>query len=173
MKKLFIVAAKLIGLLALYWAIATLVQIGFAIPLVLNPVPDIAGGSQNAGSAWWLAGTVLYGVITLVFSLLLMFRTESIATRLNVPDQEISGIPDDLRILKGGIILLGLYFFLFSIPSLTKTISTSAYYRYTWRDFRYMSQLVSGLLQLGLAVFVMKKPDVVLNMLGRKLQASN
>ncbi len=172
MKKLFIVAAKLIGLLALYWALSTLVQIAGAFAFMFRSMLDSEGNSPAARILCWVIGNVLYGGLTFILSYLLMFKTEWIASKLNVPDENIPSLPQNQKLLKGGVILLGLYFFLFSIPTLTKYIFGISSLPHARFEMEKIIKIASVLLQLGLALFIMKNPDCVLKILNKKPKSS-
>jgi hypothetical protein len=163
MKKIFVVACKIIGLLQLYWAFATLVQVGFAFSMMKDLTET---GAKNV---MWLAGTILYIVLAFAVAYAMIFRTDALGRIVGIPDDPDSGrLPPQEALLKTGILLIGVYFVLVPIPGIVKHIGDALYYRQITRQFSWISQTVGYVCQMGLAVFLLKEPDKVIEFITKK-----
>jgi hypothetical protein len=120
MRRLFIVGAKILGLLCLWWAIfITLQTISFGSTFF---------GGWNRDSYWAIAallyggGLLAYFVLAVCFALVLLFRTEWIADKVRLDkDTELPGWPDERKLLSLGIVLLGFYVLAHAIPGVAKS----------------------------------------------------
>ena len=163
MKKLFVVACKIIGLLQLYWAFATLLQVGFALSMTRN---SVEAAPQNA---MWLVGTVLYSLLAFAVAYVMIFRTNALCRIAGLPDEPDSAkAPPQEVLLKTGILLIGLYFVLVPIPGIVKHIADALHYKQITQQFSWISQTVGYVCQMGLAVFLLRKPDKVIDLITRK-----
>ncbi|MFH0954420.1 MAG: hypothetical protein V1873_08835 [Verrucomicrobiota bacterium] len=164
MKKLFIVASKLVGILALYWAIGTIVQIGFALS-TMSRMPE----ELRLQGSWWLLGTIAYGALTLLLAYALLFKTELLAEVLKITDDSgISPLPPVENIVHAGAILIGAYVLLLAIPDLGRHLLITVRYKGLFKDFSNLSQLLAALLKVGLAVWVLRNPGKVVAWMRRE-----
>lgn len=123
MRRLFIVGAKIIGLICLFWAITTTLQIISYIGMSFGGTPD--------NSLWYISilfyamGATAYVILSLWFSIVLLFRTEWLATKIKLEkDSDLPHRPELNTLLNLGIILVGLYILASAIPGLGKSAST-------------------------------------------------
>lgn len=163
MKKIFVIACKIIGLLQLYWAFATLLQIGFAFSMW----KDAAEGTpQNVA---WLAGTVLYSFLSFAVACIMIFKTDRLASIVGLHDHyESVDLPSQEALLRTGILLIGIYFVLVPIPGIVKHIVDALHYNQMVGEFRWISQTAGSVCQISLAVFLLAKPDKVIDLITRK-----
>jgi len=163
MKKLFVVACKVIGLLQLYWAFATLLQVGFALSMTRH---STEAAPQNS---MWLLGTVLYSLLAFAVAYAMIFRTDALCRIAGLPDDmDSTKVPPQEVLLKTGILLIGVYFVLVPIPRIVKHIADALHYRQITQQFSWISQTVGYVCQMGLAVFLLRKPDKVIEFITKK-----
>lgn len=108
MHALFVTLAKIIGLLQFF---GSLQYLAFAIPI-------IQGGTVGGGSNFQI---VVSGSIGLAVSLLLLIKAEWLAGILRIDEREISGLTR-ADLMSTGIVLVGLYLFITSAPTLLSAI---------------------------------------------------
>jgi len=163
MKRIFVVACKIIGLLQLYWAFATLLQIGFAFSMWTNASE---GTPQNVA---WLAGTALYSFLAFAVAYIMIFKTDGLASIVGLhDDHESVDLPPHEALLRTGILLIGVYFVLVPIPGIVKHIADALHYKQIVREFSWISQTTGSVCQIGLAVFLLTKPDRIIDLITRK-----
>lgn len=121
MKRLFIVGVKLLGLLCLWWAIFTTLQIISYGGMIL--------GLDRPGTRWVLAailygtGLLAYVVFSIWFAVVLLFRTEWVAEKVGLgEDTQLPGWPEEKKLLILGVVLLGLYVLADAIPGFAKSL---------------------------------------------------
>ena len=113
MNKLFIVACKTLGLLQLYQALSSLLFLGGAF----STVKLVTGEEYN--QIFYLVMTILYCILSFALAFLMIFKTERLARIVGLERKdEISNLPSQEVLIKTSILLLGIYFFLSSIPAL-------------------------------------------------------
>jgi len=119
MRRLFLVLAKLVGLLQAFRAFMVLIQVG-------SMVNELLGSSARAASDPSLYGYVMGLFVSFPLSIalawLLLFRTEQVADFLRVgPDEPFPAFRRDV-LLNAGVKLIGLYLAAEAIPSLARWI---------------------------------------------------
>lgn len=163
MKKLFLVACKIIGLLQLYWAFATLLQVGFALSMTMN------SAEAAPRNALWLVGTVLYSLLAFAVAYTMIFRTDALYRIAGLPDDPDSvTVPPQNVLLKTGILLIGVYFVLVPIPGIVRHLADALHYKQITHQFSWISQSAGYVCQMGLAVFLLRRPDKVIEFITRK-----
>ncbi|MFP4379851.1 MAG: hypothetical protein ACLFUS_05035 [Candidatus Sumerlaeia bacterium] len=120
MRNLFIVLAKLMGLVMLYWAILTAVTMAFGLGSVYNSDP-LERGFILSG----LIASCVNLILSLGMALLLVFRTNWLADRVKVPGGDIPSMPDVAVIMRIGVQLIGIYIIATGIPWLTTSLINS------------------------------------------------
>ena len=125
MRRLFLVLAKLVGLLQAFRAFMVLIQVG-------SMVNELLGSSARAASDPSLYGYVMGLFVSFPLSIalawLLLFRTEQVADFLRVgPDEPVPAFRRDV-LLNVGVKLIGLYLAAQAIPSLTSWLLLEARY---------------------------------------------
>lgn len=158
MRRLFVVFAKLLGLLQIYWALLTFVQIGFVFTMF-----DHSGSNQSGQILASLIGTFLYFAMALGMAWLLLVRTEWLANKLKIQaDDQLPTLSDD-TILHAGIKVVGIYILVNAIPILMQTVFLA-----TTQDMRGYSfspawtNVISSVLQVILALpLIIRTHDVI------------
>ena len=161
MRRLFLVLAKLVGLLQLYWAFVNFMQIGFAVTMMLRSVPV---GQAVSG----LIGIVLYFCLSLGMAWMLLARTDWIADKLKILDEGESGILKDDVILRTGAQLIGLYVTVHAIPGFARAILDSRIFLSWHVGIHFWTKIIPAAIQLALGLFFTFKSRKVLEMITDK-----
>ena len=172
MKTLFVVGAKLVGLLVLYWAMPDLPQLFAYIPYLLL-VSGEAGRMGQFGPSWPMcAGIVGHFILMLCLAWALLFRTERVAGILGVPDNELTPSSfSESSILRLGITLIGVYALVRGIPLFAKcALAIYGEWRPKAEDFQTW-EFVSAIFQILLGAALTFRPDRVAAIITRKTTA--
>jgi hypothetical protein len=149
MRRLFLVLAKLVGLMQAFQAFMALIQIGGTVNALLGSSPARAYFPSLYGS---IIGLFVSFPLSIALAWLLLFRTEQVADFLRVgPDEPVPAFRRDV-LLNVGVKLIGLYLAAEAIPSLARWLYEARYFAerrmpnsfYTW----------AGILQPALAIVV-------------------
>ena len=144
----------------MYWSFATLLQIGLTISMVNNSVES---APQNVA---WLVGTVLYGLLAFAVAFLMIFKTESLARIVGLAtDSNTTQLPSLDVLLKTGILLIGIYFLMGTIPVIIRQISDAFHYKEIMPRFNWISKTISSLFQVAMAVYLRMNPDKVIRLI--------
>jgi hypothetical protein len=166
MRRLFIVLAKIAGLLQLYWTLANFLQVGY--PLFHMFEQSVAGVPNT-----YYIGMVLYFVLLFGMSWVLIARTEWLADRLKIrEDGEICKI-DAQSVLLVGVKLIGLYVLVSAIPRLANSLSQLTLPLFDENEYRSnllhsLKYITPVLLQLALGFFLAFKPETVVKIISGK-----
>jgi len=161
MKNVFFVGCKIVGLLQLYWACGTLIQLGFALSLMQS-------SAQTGPIGAVLSGTILYALFTFSVAYAMIFRTAALARIVGIPDSPDSvPMAPQAALLKTGILLLGVYFALVPIPAIFKHLANALCNGHIVERLSWIAQTVGYLCQMGLAVLLLKEPDLVFQFITR------
>ena len=162
MRNLFLVGAKLLGMLGLYWTILIIPQIGFLLGANAQMNED------NFSGAWMFSGLLLYFLLSLAFGLILIFRTEKVADLLRIKKAEVQEIkPKTDDMLRIGIILVGIFLLASAIPKLTKTIFVMAQSLSGLMSI-YSSDLISSILQICLGEWLSFSSSKVIHIISKR-----
>ena len=163
MKRIFLVVAKLVGLLQLYWTFVNFMQIGFAISMIIRS-EAVEVGQAIAG----VIGIALYLCLSLGMSWILLARTDWLADKLNIKDDDGCIIPKGDAILRNGTILIGIYISAYAIPGLAKAIAEYATIT-EWRmGVRFWTQILPEAIQLLLGLYLTFKSSKVTEMITKE-----
>jgi hypothetical protein len=160
MRRLFIVLAKLVGLLQLYWALVNFMQIGATTGMLLAQTHRIS--SEQA--IWGLSGFAVYMILSFGMAWLLLARTNWLADMLKIgPHTEPVDLKEDV-LLRTGVKLIGLYVTVYAIPNFAKALlDYRAYMAISFNRGFWTSVLPSALqLALGLVLIFMSAKVVEL-----------
>jgi len=172
MRNIFLAGAKIIGLLAIFWAIRFIPSIGWAIVQART-------GSMSA-NVGVILNIYLEFAILVIFGLILLFRTEKLATLLKIKEgseKEIK-LPTS-EILRIGFIFIGIYFLGKAIPEFFKTfyfLSKSSEFSGNFEKTRDISQLISSILKIGIGswlTFASRKVIRIITTRESKLNITN
>ena len=186
MKNVFIVIAKLIGLLQLYWGISYIAALSLSFSHMKNSqLPtDISQGSVGMQVLPMLG----FALLTFGLAYLLIFCTDGLARILRVKEnQDSDKLPINL-ILQAGVKLIGVYLVALTIPELFKSLSewmfTVRQYSSSAGDdllyaqmFRtaaaqgFFSSIIPIILKLALGVFVAVRTSTVIRLIAKDQKA--
>jgi len=164
MRKMFLVAAKLLGLMQLYSMLMSslpflAVSMNYAETYHPSPIQVLLGGASA------LVWTIFYGW----FAWLLLFRTDWLADRLKIRDEPGDDRAFDRQaVLPLGVTLIGLYVVIHALPSLITAIMRI---QSEWIDRfpeKQRGQLVSVIIQLLLGVWFTFGANQVVSIITRR-----
>jgi len=120
MRNTAIIALKLLGILCIYWAAASFVEIGLAIttPLFSRGLPF------SISVAWvFLAVWLFLAVIPVFLAWMLLFRTDWIIARLKLPvEASPACIMEPSQLLRVGLVVLGAFTIIQALPEMGRTL---------------------------------------------------
>jgi hypothetical protein len=100
MRALAIVGLKLMGVSSIYRAVGIISSITNALAVFSNPHPGI-------NCLWLIANAVAIFVIDVLFALVLLFRTEWIVAKLQIPDEPLTSSVSASELLRVGLVMIG------------------------------------------------------------------
>ncbi len=180
MRRLFIVGAKLLGLLCLWWAIFMILQ-------TISFSSMFFGGWPR--DSYWVIGALLYGagllayfVLAVCFAFILLFRTEWIADKVGLDRHtELPGWPHERKLLSLGIVLLGFYVLAHAIPGVAKSsLSLLAEFLRVWapgyRDIatfflHYVIPVLRDVLEVAVGLLLILMPARIIRWLEKAQNA--
>ncbi len=154
MKGLFIILAKLLGLLLLYWGLSALSSI-----LTITAHSETTREFYNVGQrVLQYASLILFLLVSLGMAFLLLLRTEWIADKLNVKSYEALHIPlSSALVLRVGMKIIGIFIFVSHIQSLFRA----------FENLRMLGSIFAPVLQLTLALLLVLRTDMVINFINK------
>lgn len=160
MRKLFLVLAKLVGLLQVYWALVNFMQIGFTLSMIGRSESTHTG--QIVVS---LIGIGAYFILSLGMAWLLLARTEWLADRVRIQDEtDIQGL-DKHPVLLAGVKLIGVYVTVYAIPSLVHALLDSQRLWEGQIGLQVWNKIIPAALQLGLGLFLALRSEKVVEVI--------
>jgi hypothetical protein len=163
MRKIFIVLAKLIGLLQIYWGLAY----AAAITLVFGQISPMAA---SAGGQFFiqLVGILVSGFLAFGMAWLLLARTEWLADRLGIEADEHPVVLSEVVVLKTGMKLLGAYFLTRAVPAVVRsTLQASSVGLWGGHSLSIWTTMVPSVLQVVLALLLLIRTSYVLRLVAR------
>jgi hypothetical protein len=162
MRRLFLVMAKLVGLLQVYWAIANFMQFGYGISLMLQSEPDEIGRVISA-----LVGVLLYLGLSVAMAWVLLVRTEWLADRLGIREEPGAGAPGYDVILRAGVSLIGLFVTVQAVPEVVRSVGESQALT-AWRGgIQLWTRFVPAAVHLVLGLFLLSNAGRVVGWISR------
>jgi hypothetical protein len=155
MKKLFLVFAKLLGLVQLYATTVAALQMFAMVAMVLR------GAINPFTAAVSLGGLVLYTGVALAIAWVLLKRTEWLADLVGIRDDApIEGL-ERVPALIVGIALIGVFVTVRALPNLVGTL-IGLRDQWAMAPLRLVAkQMVPHLVQLALGLFLALKPAAI------------
>ena len=177
MRNVFIVLAKLIGILQLYWGISYLAALNMTYSQMKNiqlskTIPQDSDGIQ-------ILPILGYILLTFSMSYLLIICTEWLADILRIKENEdYKKLPINL-ILQAGIKLIGIYIVALAIPQVFKSLSewvfTVKQYSSSMHDSMhaqgFFSSIVPLLLKICLGLFATLKTNTIIRIITKDQKA--
>ena len=172
MKKLFIVACKVSGLLQLYWALGSLGVVATAFHM-RNTTME---GQEQLSPHFYLAMVIISSILSFFFAFMMIFETETIARIVGLSkSEEVPSLPAQSAGLKTGLILIGVYYFASSIPDFVREIGELYSFLRTNRTLSLYginpenwTKTIAVLCQIGLAIWIIINPEGIIRLISRK-----
>ncbi len=126
MKRLFIVVAKLLGLMQLSQMVI--------VPLQIAPLFGFfaESGAKDADAVavrlWALCGFLAYFLLSGALAWVLLARTEWLANRCRIPDSGGEKVPGAETLLRLGTVVVGVYVTVHALPQLGREMSSLFFY---------------------------------------------
>ena len=163
MRRLFIIFAKLLGLLQLYWSLVTFSQIGFGF-IMLSRAEQTQAGQIRAN----LIGVLTYLTLSLGMAWILICRTQLVADRLRIKDEsDIAGL-DKYPLLAVGIKLIGVYITAHAIPGLVKLLLETPAIWQGQMPLHVWYKMIPTILEVLIGLFLALKSSTVIRIITRK-----
>ncbi len=163
MKPLFLVLAKLTGLLHLYWTVALLLQMA----MMFSTVGEM-GSLETGAKVGAVFAALLYSVLAIWIAWILLVRTDWLAGKLGIPDSVAIEIPAPATFLLVGVQLIGLYVAVDSIPDLVRALIYHRTIAAHLRLFDVISNLLAPLILLLLGLFLAFRASRVVALISRQ-----
>jgi hypothetical protein len=166
MRRLFLVLAKLVGLMQAFRAFMILIQVG---SMVNRVVGSSAGRSSDPSLYGYIMGLFVSFPLSLALAWLLLFRTEQVADFLGVaPDEPFPAFRRDV-LLNAGVKLMGLYLAAQAIPSLARWIFEAHYLaqRRMPNSFYTWASVLEPVLTLGVGIVLIAKTRQIVALITR------
>ena len=161
MKKLFLVFAKLLGLIQLYTALMGVTQMAILMTMISRDAsPSLAGILSN------ISGLAIYLVVSLAIAWGLLAKTEWLAGKVGLSDEApVEGL-ERVPALVVGIALIGIFVTVRSLPPLVRALFE---FQQTWNSSQPLAlrQLAPVALQLALGLVLALKPGAIAALVAR------
>lgn len=163
MRRIFIVFAKLIGLLQIYWTLTYLSSIALFIGQVAK-----MESSELGQRAIQIGGILGFALLAFGMAWLLLARTEWIADKLKIQSNEpLPALSDDV-VLQAGIKVVGVYILANAIPGLARSIAeVCAYGLWEGQLMGIWTKIIPSALKIALALLLAIRTDRVVNLLAK------
>jgi len=163
MRRLFIVLAKLIGLLQFYWALINIVQLGIGLSQISSFTEETGYKQSWIG----LLGIGMYFVLATGMAWVLVSRTTWLADKLNIRDEGETGVLSEGAVYRTGLKLIGVYVTAYAIPALAKAVLTLSMMVTSLLTVDYWSRLLPPVLQLAVGVFLVIRTDKLIELIAK------
>lgn len=163
MKKMFIVLAKLLGLVQLYLALLTATQLAVMLGMVVRTDQIPLRGVLLGG-----VGLAIYLAVSLGIAWILIARTDWLAAKVGIQDDTpVEGL-ERLPALLVGICLIGIFVTVESLPRLARILIDLQRAWHYGPHHLIWGQMTPVLLQLFLGLILALRPNTVVGWIARK-----
>ena len=159
MRKLFVVLAKLVGFLLIYWTLANFMQVGFMI-WVAAKEPDPA---EAAKVLIGLAGILVYIALSFVMVWLFLAKTDWLANKLKIGADDMAGEVKEDAVLRVGVRLIGIYVTVFAVPTFVGALLELPESAGGWQALSTWSKILPTAIQLALGLVLTLKATAVVD----------
>lgn len=167
MRRIFIVLAKLIGILQIYWGLTYLSSIALFIGQMARM--ESSGFGQLAIQ---MGGILGFALLAFGMAWVLLARTEWLADKLKIHSDDQLPVLSDDTVLRAGIKVVAVYILANAIPGLVKAISeASAYGLWEGRLTAIWTKIIPSVLQVAFALFLAIRTERVLSLLAKGEEA--
>jgi hypothetical protein len=166
MRRLFLVFAKLLGLLQLWWAL-----LGFAqVVAICVALPSPSGPPRSWHILATSVGILIYIAFAFGFAWVLLARTEWVADKLGIKDETAVLELEKHSALPVGVQLLGVFFSVHAVSNLVREL-LYCYDNWSWGvSWSFWSRAIAEAVQLGLGVVLMLASERVVAIIAKKRQ---
>ena len=174
MRRLFIVLAKLLGLLQIYWALVYFVQLGFWLGrLVRVPSPSLGQMVLE------VVGIIVYTALSIGMAWLLIAKTDWLADKLKIDTEteESTDLKEDV-ILRCGVKFIGLFVAIYAVPAIVRALLRSGIFgifdhgitspAFSMVIWDFLDVVLAPALQLALGLFLALKSTKVVEMMTKR-----
>jgi hypothetical protein len=163
MRRLFIVLAKLIGLIQIFWGVAYLASFN----LMIYEIAGMESTSANQINIQ-MFGLLVSTLISFGMAWALLLRADWIADKIGIQSNEQNLLFSDEVILLCGIKVVGLYLLSNSIPSLiTSTIDSSIYSRWSAGSVPLFVHSLPSVVKIVVALLFVIRTQFVLHLVAK------
>lgn len=162
MRQLFIVGAKLLGLICFLWALMMIVQ--------MLAYSSMSRENNLISTLLYGLGSLIYFVIIAWFGFILMKRTNWVADKAGLDkDDAFPSWPQERKLLYVGIVILGLYVLTQGIPGLAKGLITNIYYTdfYGQRNNFYFVSISTDVVRIAVGVILVIMADKIIELIDK------
>ena len=146
MREITIVSLKLLGVLGIYWALAVVPQIGMGLSVLHS------ASSNGVHAGWYFFSMLSSFIVTVLFAVVLLTRTEWIASRLKFPSSN-GGLTSfsPTHALRVGFVLVGVFVLLEAAPELVQVLYEASQFGESPGYHRW-ARIIGAVAKLVLAV---------------------
>lgn len=163
MRNLFIVLAKVVGLLQISTTISYLYVLNGYLAEVGYSEDWLAGLCRHLGS---IIGTCVNMGLILGFVWVLLFYTNWIADRLGLPEGELD-VPEPSSFLRIGIKLLGIYVLVEAVPSFIWVMIEPRAFDPDQSAAHFWIRIVPTVLKFGFGLILVGKTTSIMELISR------
>jgi hypothetical protein len=162
MRPLFLVLAKLTGLLHLYWTLGGIVQM-----FVLFGTMGSIGPGKSASALIPSLGFAAYVALALGLTWILLAKTDWLADKLGIPADAPMERPTHAVLLRVGIQLIGAFAIVQALPALARALVSLQQTGGLTSRFVHWHSGVAPLVQLALGLFLAFRANTIAARLDR------
>jgi len=169
MRRFFLVAAKLMGLLVLYWTITLSNVVG----RVMGVGTEMLNQGKTTIYGLVIGGFVLQVVLSMAMALILLFRTEALARWLKIEaDDQPVNLGTVETLLKAGLVLIGVYILAVTVPPFVKGLYDYYLVREKVAVAKAVSVMIAPTVQIVLAAVLALRAGGIVDFILRKPAAA-
>ncbi len=168
MRNIFIPLSKVLGLYVIYFGLVYALSMLPYLAALFSQSDDSVMSQTMApifGTSVTLTGTSYASVIllTIIVAWILIAKTGWLADRVGLPPSDSATPVQASTAVQAGIMLIGLYTIVQSIPALAQALSYvrhSSFHAFTW------SMIAPPVLRLAIGLWLVRKPTFILELTG-------
>jgi hypothetical protein len=148
MRELTIVLLKLLGVLGIYWALHVVPEIGMGLSVLYSP------SAHGIHAGWYFYSMLSSFIVTVLFAVVLLARTEWIALKLSLPSSS-DGLASfsPAQALRVGFVLIGVFVLLEAAPEFVQVLYEASHFGESPGYYRW-ARIIGAVAKLILAISV-------------------
>ena len=162
MRPLFIVLAKLLGLIQAFWALTNVWQVVLTFNTMMGSHATDIFGPVKA-----VAYMLLYLALYLFVAWLLLMRTDWLADKLGIHGEGEWGALNEDAFLKTGVKLIGVYILVYAIPAFIQTMLGYGMFSARRIGNPFWPKIIPATLQLLLGTLLAIRSERTLALIGK------